>query len=851
MVRHLAAALALTALATPAFSQQVFINEVLASNQATLEDPDYGDYSDWIELRNATDAPADLSGFFLTDDLDEPQKWHIPSGTVIPAGGFLLIWADGQDAAPPATSALHASFKLSAKGESVALFRPDGVLVDSMTFGQQTTDVSYGRLSTRPETWASFGTPTPSAPNATPAGSGVASVPTATHASGFYEAGTVTNFAAEAGAVVRFTRDGSLPTESSEAWRAPSALSETTVIRAAAFAEGAVPSAVVTRTYFVGEAAASYSPRLPVISLVAEPDDFFSDERGIYVEGTNGGEARCRAEPANWWQKDWERPVHVTFFEPGEAGAFSAALDHGAGAKIFGGCSRNHPQKSLVLHARARYGASKFEHAVFPSRDVDEYDDLVLRNSGNDWLFTMLRGGMIETLTQHLDLDGRAYRPAVVFINGEFFGLHNLREKLNKDYLAGRYGTEKDAVTILEPNTEIDLLSDEHYARLAAILETSDLETPGTYEEVDAMMDIDQFLDYQIAQIYIGNNDWPGNNMKLWRPHHEEGRWRWMLFDTDYGFGGFYGPSFDALAHATAPDQTWWPNPMWATLPLRALLQHDSLRHTFIQRFAAHMATTFEPGRITALLDSLAARIEPVMARHQARWPTSVAFNGDWAFDLNVVRDYARDRPAFMRAHVERYFGEVTIGEPPYYDEVSGTQPLALSAQPGGTVRMAGVAMRGVGDGLHVDVFEGVPARFEALAEPGYVFTGWQGTAAPRHPAVPAFDLDLYAAADLRATFARGSGVGDDPALAFALGAPYPSPASVRSQVSVTLPHPAEISLHVYDLLGRRVQTLAEGAEPTGTHAFDIRLGDLASGVYAVVLRAPGFSDARTLVVAR
>ena len=176
---------------------------------------------------------------------------------------------------------------------------------------------------------------------------------------------------------------------------------------------------------------------------------FFSDTSGIYVEGTNGIPGRCRSYPVNWNQ-DWERETQFTFFEPDGAGGFERVLDQGAGVAIFGGCSRIYPQKSLELHARSRYGASDFAYRFFDGVDIESFDDLVLRSSAQDWWRTMFRDGMIQTVTRHMDLDGQAYRPALVFLNGEFWGIHNIREKLNEDWVTGHYGHPDDEVELIE-----------------------------------------------------------------------------------------------------------------------------------------------------------------------------------------------------------------------------------------------------------------------------------------------------------------------------------------------------------------------------------------------------------------
>ncbi|MEO0558812.1 MAG: lamin tail domain-containing protein, partial [Bacteroidota bacterium] len=474
--------------ATAASAQSVVVNELLASNTATLADPDFGDYADWIELYNPANSAVDLSGYTLTDDLTEPARWRIPDGTTIPAGGYLILWADGENAIPPTASALHTDFKLSASGEQVGLYDVSGGVVDTLTYGPQTTDVSFGRVPEGSDVWAFMSTPTPGAANVTSSSGGIAGAPMVSLESGFFAGGETVELAtAEAGGVVRYTLDGTEPKEDSEAYTAPLDLMETMVLRVATFAPDRIPSEVVTRTFFVGE-----SSDLAVISLVTDPAGFFSDTSGIYVEGTNGIPGLCRTRPVNWNQ-DWEREVHLSFFEPTDTG-FELVMDQGTGVQIFGGCSRIYPQKSLSLHARGRYGASAFDARLFPDLDLDTFDDLVLRSSAQDWWRTMFRDGMIQTLTRHMDLDGQAYRPTVVFLNGEYWGIHNLREKLNEDYVAGHYGISDEDVEVLDAEKLPLRGRSEHYDELLTILDTQDIRQPDVFALVEARMDVDQYL---------------------------------------------------------------------------------------------------------------------------------------------------------------------------------------------------------------------------------------------------------------------------------------------------------------------------------------------------------------------
>ena len=821
----------------PAFAQGVVVNELLASNAATLADPDFGEFGDWIELYNASGETVDLGGAFLTDDVDEPMQWRIPDGTTLAPGAFLLVWADDEDTA---AMALHTNFKLSGSGELVGLFDASGAVIDTVSFGEQTTDISYGRYPDGSDTFALFPTPTPEAPNDTDPGGGIAEPPTFSLASGFYD-GTesIEITAPEADATVRYTLDGTEPTETSTVYTEPLALSQTTVMRAAAFAPGREPSEVVSRAYFVGE-----SSVLPVVSLVTDPAGFFSDEEGIYVEGTNGIPGRCRTDPVNWNQ-DWEREVHFSFFEPDGMGGHTLALEQGAGVKIFGGCSRIYPQKSLSLHARSQYGASDFAYRFFEDVDIESFDDLVLRTSAQDWWRTMFRDATIQTLTRPMDLDGQAYRPTIVFLNGEYWGIHNLREKLNEDYVAGHYGIDDDDVEVIE-NTRRGTSA--AYDEVLDLLDAGDLDTPEAFAAVEALVDVDQYMNYLIAEIYSANSDWPGHNLKLWRPNTPEGRWRWMLFDTDFGFGGNANGQYNSntLAHAAASNSTGEYNPPWSTLLFRKLLTNDGFRHTFIQRMAAHASTTFEPQRTLAMIDSLQTNIAPEIPRHKDRWPQSISFGPNWDALVGIMRDFATARPLSVRSHMTDFF-----------DEAEGSARLTLTTTAGGRVYAEGVPMAplrldGTPDpagGVFEPLFySGVPLELVAVPDDGYVFTGWSGLVDESEDAI---SIVLTESASLTATFALGTGTAPLASEAPVQLTVYPSPTSRLATVEATLARPGDLSVRVLDMLGREVLVLANGPAAAGTHRLSVNARALSSGVYLVSMTTDDVRVTRRLVVAR
>lgn len=799
---------------------QVFVNELLASNSTVVADPDFGDFADWIELYNAEPDAVDLSGYTLTDDLEEPDRWQIPDGTIIPAGGFLLIWADDED------TGLHTDFKLSAGGEQVGLYAPDGTAVDTLTYGEQTTDISLGRSPDGGQSFQLFETPTPGASNSTDSSGGIAEAPAASLAGGFYAGPQAVTLTAASDATIRFTRDGTPPTEDSPVYTESITFTETGVLRAIAFQPERLPSPVVTRTFFIDEAVT-----VPVVSLVTDPANFFSDTSGIYVEGTNGIPGRCRNDPVNWNQ-DWEHPVHVAFYEPDGTLGF----EQGMGVQIFGGCSRIYPQKSLALYARGRYGASKVEYRVFPDLDIDVFDDLVLRSSAQDWWRTMFRDAAIQTMAEG-DLDKQAYRPAIVFLNGDYWGIHNLREKLNEDYVAAHYGIDDDDVELLDAGKGDPRDDSPHYDALLDYLAANDITQPQHYTYVQTQMEVEAYLDYVIAEIYSANADWPGNNLKLWRPNESDGRWRWMFFDLDFGFGGnANGEALDnTLALALDPAGPPWPNPPWSTFLFRRLMENDTFRSTFIQRLAARSATTYAPARVLSIIDSLQAGIAAEIPRHKARWPQSISFGPSWDALVDEMRDFTRNRPVQMRGHVVETLG------------VAGSAALELETTEGGRVLAEGVPLpRGAS---RLPFYREVPLRLEALPDEGYRFVGWTEAVTSEDAAI---SVVLTGTTSLAATFAFGTEAEDDEAPAQArLAQNYPNPFRAQTQIEVTHPETGLLTVAVYDLLGREVVRLVDEHRVAGTYTLVLDAATLSSGVYAYAMASGDTHAVRRMVVLR
>ena len=510
-------------------------------------------------------------------------------------------------------------------------------------------------------------------------------------------------------------------------------------IRARAFKEGALPGPVVTRSYLIDPAGADrYS--LPVFSVVTDPANFFDPQIGIYVPGWNN----------NFTQRgrDWERPAHIEFFEADGAPAFAQDV----GVRIHGGTSRNRPRKTLRIYARADYGESWINYPLFPDKPVGRYKRFLLRQSGNDWDQSLFRDAMMQSLVKKTDVDVQYSRPAILFVNGEYWGIHNIRDRFDQHHLDTHYDTgDEQNITMLENNSVLDRGHSAgltHYNNLRSFLDSPGVALSSDFAYVETQMDVDNFIDLQVARIYYRDTDWPGNNQPLWRyhtpdyqphaPRGKDGRWRWMMLDTDFGFGlnfdyvydsaSGYGPndaSHDTLAFALEPNGPDWPNPSWSTFILRRLMENETFRQRFVNRFADFLNSSFSSNRVADVIHSLQSEYAPEIDEHVRRWGAPWS-EGNWSNHVATMRAFAEQRPAYLRAHLINAFPEVT-----------GTRNVTVDVSDpnAGWVRINNLDVRpstaGVGEEPYPwtgSYFQGVPIPVTAIARPGYRFVGWVET---------------------------------------------------------------------------------------------------------------------------
>lgn len=610
---------------------------------------------------------------------------------------------------------MHTNFKISADGETLYLYNNSQKLVDSLKVPSLGSDISYG-YAYPSDQLILLDEVTPGARNAASGFEGrvesrVEFSNQGGQRSGWFQLSLQGNAPGEE---IRYTTDATIPTEMSALYTGPISINTTKVVRARIFKSGYFPSPTESRSYIFDEA-----HDLPLVSLVTEPDNFFHPQTGMYVLG-EGYSGQVPYYGSNIWE-DWERPIHFSLYEPdGQPALF---LD--AGVKIFGGWTRANDQRSLSVFARSDYGYSNFDYPIFPDLSIEKYEAIVLRNSGNDWNNTMLRDGVLTSLMEGSGVDYQAFRPVATYLNGDYWGMYNLREKINEHFLADHHNLDPDEIDLLEFSGNVIEGDNTEYLELIDFVNRNSLVGESNYNYVAQRIDIDNFIKYQLAQIYFNNTDWPGNNIKFWRP--KDGKWRWILYDTDFGFGiwnsnDVYNNTLNFATTANGPD---WPNPPWSTLLLRKLLANESFKIRFINQFADELNSRFLAENVSSRIDDYAARITQEIPRHLARWNGSLQY---WNNQVQGMKSFASARPQQVRSHIKSKFN------------ISAERLLTVNISDNefGGVRVNSLVINeNRWNGYY---FHGIPIHIKALPRVGYRFSHWSGSV----PGSLKYEADIY-----------------------------------------------------------------------------------------------------------
>ena len=640
----------------------IYLSEVLASNDA-IETYNKADTTDWIEIYNSGTEAVDISDWGLSDNLGRPRKWQFPAGTVISPGEYKIVLCD-KHPEKSVTGEYHTNFKLSRLGnETVTLSDATGRILDKIILPEMRTDVSYGRTIGTTGLFY-YDTPTPFRMNSD-GFTGYAAKPSFSIEPGLYYSTTYVEINVPEGTQVFYTTDGATPTQNSTPYNGERLeLNFTSVIRARAFSAGELrPSEVLTGTYFIN----AYHT-LPVVSIVTDPDNLWNKENGMLVVGDNVvKEAGKLPFPNTVYRKVKDSGKKFECYVELYGDDNNILISQGAAFSLMGDFSLDMPQKSFKFRAKSLYGAKTFNAKLFPDRPYTEYKSFVLRNSGNDCMWTRMQDGFQSRL---MDATGatvahQAWKPYAVYLNGVYWGHMNLRERTDRFMLAQHEGLpleEGNNLDLLQGNGSVKYGSNKAFkAMLKQIKAGNPAKNPEDLQYILDNVDVDNLFEYMAYEMFFGNSDI--GNTRFYRFRTEGSKWKWVLYDVDYGL---YNSSFDSpksYTKAKGMGQKNINNTIF--MKLLSVPEYKDRYLTIYGNLFKKLTTDFMLG----ILDELAALIKPEMQLHWARWgeendpmvlsevPTTVdgAYRY-WEKRVDRLRNVVRLRPTRLWEYTQNAF---------------------------------------------------------------------------------------------------------------------------------------------------------------------------------------------------
>ena len=714
MKKTLLMSLAVLGLSTQAKAQLV-INEIMQSNIDCIMD-DLNEFPDsWVELYNSGDTPVNLADYKIGSKKSASKAWQLPNKTVN-AHDYVVIFCDKEE------NGLHTSFRLeSDDAGSVYLFKGDETVGKEDYVAMPAPNIAYGRKTDGGEEWGYQATPTPGASNCGTIYTDVLGSPVFSAEGKVYTTNknirltiSVPEDAPE-GTVIRYTTNGSEPTATSTLYSSPIMInSANRVIRAKLFCDGYLSPISTTQSYiFLGR-----DFTLPVISIVT--DDRYLNDAAIGIIANN---------PNKENKHDWRRPINFEYFD--NAGTESA-LNQLCETRVAGGQSREHALKTLVVYANKRFGTKRLEYEFFPEQKpgITEFKSLMLRNAGNDFGGLYMRDAIIQrVMGQNADLDWQAWQPTVVFINGEYKGMLNIRERSNDDNIFSNYKNNKgkglediDMVEISQENSqmveELKTGTWDNYNAFKAFFH----ESGHSMAEYASLMDCNEFINIMAMNLYYGNLDFPGNNLVVWRPIADDGKWRWIAKDTDFGLG-LYGRSsnYNTIEWINNPNYdsgNAWANTSEATMLFRNLMADPDFSREFIDRCAIYMGDFLNESGTREIWDPMADLVKPELIQHRNLYSWSWwGPEQDIQNEINNARNWLSQRTNNFYTHLKNYYNLGTLTNMTVNKDLSEADAKDIPFYFNG-VKLT----KGVFDGKF---FQNRSVTLEGTAENGKKVVGW------------------------------------------------------------------------------------------------------------------------------
>ncbi len=622
----------------------VIINEVMASNGYY----ENGHAWDWVELYNDGEETEDLSGWGFTDSKKDLYKFTFPDGAKLKGGEYLTIWCTGEENKTPGKgNTFYADFKISASGETLRLTDKDEDEIHKVKLPEQYGCVSYGQPAGGGD-YGFFENPTRGKKNDAEAFARRAAEPEIATAAGFYEGSVKIEARGGDGTELRYTTDGETPTEKSKVFPAEGlTVRKTTPLRVKAFGPGMVSSSVAGATFFIDDA-----PKTPIVSLISDDKYLFSKKTGMLTKGTGS---------IPNYSKGFEYPVHIEYFN----GNGEQQISQTGTMTCSGHSARINSQKSIALYARKAWGEDKFAFNPFPTRDYESYKSLLLRSTNSDYSATRLRDIVASSLAEGQGILYQDHEVIQVYINGRYWGHYNLREKINKYFVAAYEGvTEEadiDSIDLLARTGTDEFLQNgdnKDWLELCNFCKKKDLNDPENMAWVEERLDIDNMFTHAAYEIILGNVDF--TNVRVYRV--PGGKWKYLLFDVEACWRNldptpieYYIKSLNAKIQGFRHE------------PLNAMFKVPEIKARFLRRVSELLSTVFRWDNVEKHFDDVISVLKPILPRHIERWKNMKLEN--WKKNIHATKYYARVRPKkipemlkkamkLTNAEVEEYFGD-------------------------------------------------------------------------------------------------------------------------------------------------------------------------------------------------
>lgn len=589
------------------------INEIMNQNDSYMVQ-NGTEYYDWIEFRNNSSETINLSQYSVGKNANGANTFTLPD-VELASGEYYIIMCSG-NVNLSNQSYKHTDFKLG-QADSIYLYK-NGTIIDSMFFANIPYGYSYGRGSENGFFYMS--SPSPWSDNES-GNRSVTSTPAFSVKAGVYNDVESITVEILGEGEIHYTTDGSMPTTYDPVYSEPITLSSTSVVKAKAYQSGSVTSTMGCASYIINE-----NHTVPVMSVSLDYSDFRYINNNADVIGL-------------------EVPAYAELYE--EDNSFSIPCS----MACFGGNTRSHAKKSYALRFKDEYGAGRLEYPLFDKRDNSVYESLVLRTGSNDWDVAYIRDILTTELVDgKTNIDVQDYKICVVYINGEYWGLYNIREKINPAMFSENFHINKDGINIVRIDYDVTSGSYDGYQQVRYFCNTHNLANEANFDELCTMIDIDNFIDYWIAVSYTTNNDIV--NCRFWSSdEYNEGRWRWILYDSDYAW---YNSRMNYYTNYLVNWEGIGDGATFENDILRAVFQSDKFCEMWLERLSYLVKNIFNEENVVNTINMLHDKLLPEMPRNQAEWGLTVDW---WESNVEDLRGYASRRTYYLLASTKSFFG--------------------------------------------------------------------------------------------------------------------------------------------------------------------------------------------------